>query len=159
MSAPPEILRLCAAGEIASVARVGYEPFDVDDPIEITFADGAIHHVDIGFVGATDIQVHESTLLEHAFGHLRTEEPDTWASIERDWTREEINLPWLVGQRLSNPRRLAMTNPYRVEVGYVFDAGERSLAIFGEADLIHIAALDDPDIAGYGLEIVPYSAA
>src|SRR5688572_10006237 len=100
-----------AAGPIAEIARVGYTPFDDDDPIEITFASGAVFHADVGFEGATDVQIRAATLLEHAYGHLRTEEPDTFAAIERDWTRESIDLPWAVGHSFKNPRRLAMTHP------------------------------------------------
>ncbi len=151
MSIPPEILALCAAGPIAEVARVGYEPFDIDDPIEITFADGRVFYVDVGVVGASDLRVGEGTLLEAAYGHLRAEEPETWANIARDWTRQPLNLPWLIGQKLSDPRRLVMTAPYRIEVGYAFQAGDRRFALFAEADLIYAAALDDPEIASYEL--------
>lgn len=147
------ILALCEAGPIARIARVGYAPFEGDDPIEITFAGGKLFHVDVGFEAATDISVGEGTLFEHAYGHLRTEEPDTLAAIARDWTSEDIDLPWLIGAALTNPRRLAMTNPYRVDVGYVFDAGGRALALFGEADYITAAALDDPELEGFALEV------
>ncbi|MEQ1493389.1 MAG: hypothetical protein ABL932_22865, partial [Terricaulis sp.] len=112
---------LLKAGAIARVARVGYPPFEGDDPIEITFASGAVFNIDIGFEGATDIVVREGTLLETAYGHLRAEEPAAFAAIERDWSSEDIDAAWLIGATLTNPRRLAMTNPYRVDVGYVFD--------------------------------------
>lgn len=151
---PAEIAALCAAGPIAGIARVGHAPFHIDDPIEITFADGRVFNVDIGPVGATDLRVSEGALLDVAYGHLRTEEPETFAAIARDWTREPIDLPWLIGQRLSDPRRLAMNAPYRVEVGYAFQAGEKRLALFGEADLIYAMALDDPEIASYELGFV-----
>ncbi|MBC7770650.1 MAG: hypothetical protein H7124_17850 [Phycisphaerales bacterium] len=144
---------LCEAGPIARIARVGYAPFEGDDPIEITFASGKLFHVDAGFEAATDIVVREGTLFEHAYGHLRTEEPDTFAAIARDWTSEDIDLPWLIGATLASPRRLAMTNPYRVDVGYVFDAGGRAFALFGEADYITAAALDDPELEGFALEV------
>ncbi len=151
---------LLAAGKITRVARVGHEPFEGDDPIEITFENGAVFHVDIGFEGATDIRIGEGALLEAAYGHLRSEEPETFAAIARDWTSEDIDLPWLVGAALTNPRRLAMTNPYRVDVGYVFDAGERQLALFGEADYIWAADLQDPELESFRLEIgLAYSAA
>lgn len=148
------IAALCAAGPIAEIARVGYAPFEVDDPIEIAFANGAIYAIDIGLQHATDIAISEGPLLESAYGHLRREESDTFAAIARDWSREALDLPWLPGASLANPRRLAMTQPYRVEVGYVFAAGGRQLALFGEADCIYAAALDDPEIAGFGLQIV-----
>jgi len=145
----------CAAGAIARIARVGHAPFDDDDPIEITFADGRIFYVEIGVEAATDIRLGEGTLLEAAFGHLRTEEPQTFAAIARDWRSEDIDLPWLIGVTLARPRRLAMTHPYRVDVGYVFEAGARQLALFGEADLIFAAAMDDEEIASFRLEIGP----
>jgi hypothetical protein len=151
---------LCRAGPIARVARVGHPPFEGDDPIEITFASGAVFCIDIGFEGATDLVVKQGTLLENAYGHLRTEEPDTFASIERDWSSEDIDLPWLIGATLTNPRRLAMTRPYRVDVGYVFDANGRELALFGEADYITATELSDEENEPFGLEIgAPYSAA
>jgi hypothetical protein len=154
------ISALVEAGPIAHIARVGHAPFEGDDPIEITFAGGAVFHIDVGFEGATDIRVGEGSLLEAAYGHLRTEEPDTYAAIARDWTSEDIELPWLIGATLANPRRLTMTNPYRVDVGYVFDAGERQFALFGEADYITAADLDDPELESFALEIgAPYSAA
>ncbi|GIK48634.1 MAG: hypothetical protein KJZ75_05120 [Hyphomonadaceae bacterium] len=143
---------LCAAGPIARIARVGHAPFDEDDPIEITFADGRVFHVDIGVEAATGIMIREGPLLEHAYGHLRTEEPDAYAAIARGWGSGDIDLPWLIGARLERPHRLVMTQPYRVEVGYVFSVGERELALFGEADLIFAAALDDPYIESFKLE-------
>ena len=76
---------LLAAGPIARIARVGYAPFEGDDPIEITFANGRVFNIDIGFEGATDIVVREGTLLETAYRHLRTDEPDAFKAIERDW--------------------------------------------------------------------------
>jgi len=99
------IAKLCAAGPIARVARVGHAPFDGDDPVEIFFASGAVFHVDIGLEHATNINVGEGPLLESAYGHLRTEDPDTFDAIARDWSHEDIDLPWLVGAALSNPRR------------------------------------------------------
>ena len=143
---------LCDAGLIARIARVGHAPFDEDDPIEITFANGRIFHIDTGAQAATDIVIREGTLLEGAYGHLRTEEPDAFDAIARGWGGEDMDLPWLIGAKLERPHRLLMTNPYRVEVGYVFNAGERELALFGEADLIFAAALDDPHIESFKLE-------
>lgn len=154
------IEELVSAGPIARIARVGYAPFEGDDPIEITFANGAVFNIDVGFEGATDIVVRAGTLLESAYGHLRTEDPDAFAAIERDWSSEDIDLPWLVGATLTNPRRLAMTNPYRVDVGYVFDAGGRQFALFGEADYINASELGDEENEAFGLEVgAPYSAA
>jgi hypothetical protein len=153
VSAPDSIRKLCEAGPIAGIVRVGHPPFDIDDPIEINFASGAVFHVDIGVAHATDIEVREGLLLEHAYGHLRTEEPATFAAIERDWTRENMDLPWLIGATLSNPRRLTMTQPYSVDVGYVFDAAGKQFALFGEVDLIHASALDDPENAAFGLQV------
>ena len=127
---------LVAAGPIAQIARAGHAPFDEDDPLEITFESGAVFHIEIGFEAATDIVAGEGPLLEAAFGHLRTEEPDSFKAIARDWTSEPLDLPWIRGKTLANPRRLTMTHPYRVDVGYVFDAGDRQLALFGESDLI-----------------------
>lgn len=151
---------LLKAGPIARIARVGYAPFEGDDPLEITFADGAVFNIDIGFEGATDIVVREGTLLENAYGHLRTEEPDAFKAIERDWSSEDLDLPWIIGVTLTNPRRLAMTNPYRVDVGYVFDVGGRQFVLFGEADFITANELSDADNEGLGLEVgAPYSAA
>ena len=151
---------LVAAGPIARISRVGHAPFDIDDPIEIAFTSGAIMHIDIGFEGATDIIVREGTLLDYAYGHLETEEPDTYAAIVRDWEHEEIDLPWLIGAALANPRRIAMTSPYSVDVGYVFSANGREFALFGEADLIHATALDDPEIESFKLVVgAAYSAA
>lgn len=144
---------LCEAGRIARIARVGHAPFDEDDPIEITFENGRIFHVDVGPEGATDAVLREGPLLESAFGHLRAEEPDTYAAIARDWGSEDMDLAAFIGVALSNPRRLAMTNPYRVDVGYVFDAGGQQLALFGEADLIFAAALDDPHLESFKLEV------
>lgn len=151
---------LLKAGAIARVARVGYPPFAGDDPIEITFASGAVFNIDIGFEGATDIVVREGTLLETAYGHLRAEEPAAFAAIERDWSSEDIDAAWLIGATLTNPRRLAMTNPYRVDVGYVFDVSGRQFALFGEADFITANELSDEENEGLRLEIgVPYPAA
>jgi hypothetical protein len=147
------ISALCEAGQIARIARVGYAPFGGDDPIEIAFVNGAVFNVDVGFEGATDIVVRAGTLLESAYGHLHDEEPAAFAAIERDWSSEDLDLPWLIGATLSNPRRLAMTNPYRVEVGYVFDANGRQLALFGEADYITANELGDEDNESFGLEI------
>lgn len=151
---------LIKAGAIARIARVGCAPFEGDDPIEITFAGGVVFNIDIGFEGATDIVVREGTLLETAYGHLRAEEPAAFAAIERDWSSEDIDLPWLIGATLANPRRLAMTNPYRVDVGYVFDVNGRVFALFGEADYITANELDDKANEGLGLETgAPYPAA
>ncbi|HRO04715.1 MAG TPA: hypothetical protein PLS69_14030, partial [Terricaulis sp.] len=99
------------------------------------------------------IVVGEGPLLEAAFGHLRTQEPDSFKAIARDWGAEKLDLAWLSGKTLANPRRLTMTEPYRVDVGYVFDAGDRQLALFGESDLIFAAALDDPHIESFRLEV------
>lgn len=154
------IADLLTAGPIARIVRVGYAPFEGDDPIEITFANGKVFNVDIGFEGATDIVVREGTLLEAAYGHLRATEPDAFTAIERDWSSEDIDLPWLIGAILANPRRLAMTNPYRVDVGYVFEVGGRDFALFGEADYISANELSDEANDGLGLEIgAAYSAA
>lgn len=151
---------LIKAGPIARIARVGYPPFEGDDPIEITFANGAVFNVDIGFEGATDIVVREGTLLEAAYGHLRDEDANAFAAIQRDWSSGDIDLPWLIGATLSNPRRLAMTNPYRVDVGYVFDAGGRQFALFGEADYITANELRNEENEGFHLEVgAPHSAA
>jgi hypothetical protein len=147
------IEKLITAGPIARIARIGHAPFEGDDPIEITFADGRVFHIDIGIEAATDVRVGEGTLLEAAYGHLRTEEPATFAAIERDWTSEDMDLPWLIGTTLSNPRRLAMTNPYRVDVGYVFDVSGRQFALFGEADYIWAADLSDEELEPFRLEI------
>lgn len=144
---------LLAAGPIAYIARVGHAPFEEDDPLEIVCESGAIFHVEVGFEGATDIVIGEGPLLEAAFGHLRTEEPDSFTAIARGWGEEALDLPWLKGRTLSNPRRLTMTHPYRVDVGYVFDADGRQLVLFGESDLIFAAALDDPHIESFALEI------
>ena len=149
-----DIIRaLVEAGPISRIARVGHAPFGGDDPIEISFANGQLFHIDIGFEGATDISVREGALLDHAYGHLRTEEPQTYANIARDWTSDDIDLPWLIGASLTNPRRLAMTNPYRVDVGYVFSANGRDVGLFGEADYIWAAPLDDPELEEFRLEI------
>ena len=151
---------LLAAGPVAYIGRVGHAPFEEDDPLEIVFESGAVFHVEIGFEAATDIVIGEGTLLEAAFGHLRSAELDSFTAIARGWTQEALDLPWLKGQTLANPRRLTMTHPYRVDVGYVFEAGSRQLALFGESDLIFAAALDDPHIESFALEIgAPYSAA
>jgi hypothetical protein len=151
---------LIKAGAIARIARVGYPPFEGDDPIEITFANGAVFNIDIGFEGATDVVVREGTLLETAYGHLREEDANAFAAIERDWGSEEVDLPWLIGATLANPQRLAMTNPYRVDVGYVFDVNGRQLALFGEADYIWANELSDEENEGFRLEVgAPYSAA
>ncbi len=145
--------QLLAAGPIARIVRVGYAPFEGDDPIEITFESGAVFNIDIGFEGATDIVVREGTLLETAYGHLRTDEPDAFKAIERDWGSEDVALPWLIGATLTNPRRLTMTNPYRIDVGYVFSANGREFALFGEADLIWAIALDDPEAESLALVV------
>lgn len=151
---------LIKAGLVARIARVGYPPFEGDDPIEITFASGAVFNIDIGFEGATDIVVREGTLLETAYGHLREEDGNAFAAIERDWESEDIDLPWLIGATLANPRRLAMTNPYRVDVGYVFDVAGRQFALFGEADYITANELSAEENEGFRLEVgAPYSAA
>jgi len=147
------IEKLISAGPITCIARVGHAPFEGDDPIEITFADGRVFHIDIGIEAATDVRVGEGTLLEAAYGHLRTEEPATFAAIARDWTSEDMDLPWLIGAALSNPRRLAMTEPYRVDVGYVFDAGGRQFALLGEADYIWAIDLADEELEQFRLEI------
>ncbi len=146
---------LTKAGPIARIARVGHLPLGGDDPIEIFFASGAVFHVDIGFEAAADIVVREGPLLEHAYAHLRTEEPGTFAAIARDWTHEDIDLPWLIGASLKHPRRLTMTQPYRLDVGYVFDAGGRDFALFGEADFIFTASLDDPELESFGMVAGP----
>ncbi len=147
------IEKFITAGPIVRIARVGHAPFEGDDPVEITFANGAVFHIDIGIEAATDIRVGEGTLLEAAYGHLRTEEPATFAAIERDWSSEDIEVAWLIGATLANPRRLAMTDPYRVDVGYVFDAGGRQFVLFGEADYIWAADLADDEIEPFQLEI------
>ncbi|MEQ1817908.1 MAG: hypothetical protein ABL871_04795 [Terricaulis sp.] len=144
---------LLKAGAIARIARVGYPPFEGDDPIEITFESGDVFNIDIGFEGATDIVVREGTLLEAAYGHLREEEPAAFAAIERDWSSEDIDLPWLLGATLANPRRLAMTNPYRVDVGYVFEINGRQFALFGEADFITANELTDDENENLRLEV------
>jgi hypothetical protein len=144
---------LVEAGPIARVARVGHAPLEGDDQIEITFADGRVFHIDIGIEAATDIHIGEGALLEAAYGHLRTQEPQTFAAIARDWTSQDIDLAWLKGATLARPRRLAMTNPYRVDVGYVFDAGGRQFALFGEADYIWAADLADEELEQFRLVI------
>lgn len=147
------IEKLVTAGPIARIARVGHAPFEGDDPIEITFADGHVFHIDIGIEAASDVRVGEGTLFEAAYGHLRTEEPATFAAIERDWTSGDMDLSWLTGATLANPRRLVMTQPYRVDVGYVFDVAGRQLALFGEADYIWAAELGDKELEPFRLEI------
>jgi len=147
------IWALVDAGPIASVSRVGYAPFGGDDPIEIAFVNGQLFHVDIGFEGATDVGVREGSLLERAYAHLRGEDPDAWAAIARDWSSEALDLPWLIGLAFTNPRRLAMTVPYRVDVGYVFDVDGRETVVMGEADYIWVAALDDPELDAFGLVV------
>jgi len=144
---------LTAAGPVARIARVGHAPFEGDDPIEMTFASGKIITIEIGFEGATDIRIIDGPLLDAAYGHLRHEEPETFAAIARDWTSEDIDLPWLIGATLANPRRLAMTQPYHVDVGYVFDAGGRTFALWGEADYINANELGDEANEGFGLEV------
>ena len=144
---------LVTAGPIARIARVGHAPLDGSDPIEITFTDGRVLHIDIGFEGAADVRVGEGVLLEAAYGHLRTEEPQAFDVIARAWTSEDIDLPWLIGARLANPRRLAMTNPYRVDVGYVFDANGRQFALFGEADYITANELNNSGAEDLRLEV------
>ncbi|MGD9981680.1 MAG: hypothetical protein AB7H66_10690 [Hyphomonadaceae bacterium] len=151
---------LLKAGPVARIARVGYAPFDGDDPIEITFANGDVFNIDIGFEAASDIVVRAGTLLETAYGHLHTEDPDAFAAIERDWSSEDIELPWLIGATLANPRRLVMTNPYRIDVGYVFAANGHEFALFGEADYITANELSDEENEGFRLEVgATYSAA
>lgn len=147
---------LCTAGAIAEIRRVGIAPFETDDVIEIVFASGALFNIDIGLKHATDIEIYQGALLERAYGHLRGGEQDTYDRIARDWSHEPIaEIAWARGHTLSQPRRLIMTQPYRVEVGYAFGCGPRDLAIFGEADLIHIAALDDEEIVDFKLELEP----
>ncbi len=154
------IEKLLGAGAVTRIARVGYAPFEGDDPIEISFENGAVFNVDIGFEGATDIVIREGTLLETAYGHLRIDEPDAYKAIARDWSGEDVDLAWLIGATLANPRRLAMTSPYRVDVGYVFSANGRDFALFGEADFIYANELSDGGNEGFALEIgAPYSAA
>lgn len=144
---------LCKAGRVTRIARVGHPPLGEDDPIEIGFDSGATFHLDVGFEDASDIVIGPGPLLERVYGHLRTEEPDTFAAIARDWSREDMSLPWLLGANLRNPRRLTMTKPYRLDVGYAFEAGGRTLALFGESDCIFAADIADPDIETFGLEI------
>lgn len=147
------IRALCEAGPIARIARVGHAPFGEDDPLELTFASGAVFCVDVGPEGASDIAVREGTLLERAYGHLHAEAPTAFAAIARDWSHETIDLPWLMGMSLSRPRRLTMTHPYRLDVGYAFAAANRDFALFAESDLIFAAALDDPEIESFKLEV------
>ena len=144
---------LCAAGRVTRIARVGHAPLGGDDPIEIFFDSGAVFHVDIGFEGASDVRLEQGPLLERAYGHLRVEEPQTFAAIARDWGHADVDLPWLLGATLANPRRVAMTRPYRLDVGYAFDAGGRIFVLFGEADYISACALDDPEASDFGLEL------
>jgi hypothetical protein len=154
LSARDIVLRLCAAGAITEIARVGHAPLGEDDPLEIRFESGAVFSLDVGAMDATDVEIEDAPYLERAFGHLRSEDPNVFAAIARDWTRAaEPGLSWAIGQALASPRRLTMTQPYRVEVGYVFACGGRELAMFGESDVIFAAALDDPEIASFGLEI------
>jgi hypothetical protein len=114
-----------------------------------------LFNIDIGFQGATGIEISPGSCLERAYSHLRTEEPKTFASIARDWTSAPMDLPWAIGRSLSNPRRLYMTGPYRVEVGFALDCGGRVLALFGEADYLWAADLADPEIASFGLAEAP----
>jgi hypothetical protein len=143
---------LCDAGRLVRIARVGRPPLDDDDAIELTFESGAIFHLDTGPVGASDIAIRSGPLLDHAFGHLLQEEPESWAEISGDWTYLDITPEWAQGGRLSHPRRLAMTKPYRLDVGYLVTVNSRELALFAEADLVFAVALNDPSVAGYGLE-------
>lgn len=147
------IVKLCAAGPIAEIARVGHAPFADDDPLEIHFQNGAVFSIDVGAMDATDIEVEEGPYLERVYSHLRADDPATFTGIERGWTREPLDLSWVVGHALTAPRRLTLTQPYRVDVGYVFACGGRELALFGESDLIFAAALDDPEIEAFTLEI------
>lgn len=144
---------LCEAGAIKAIVRVGHAPLGEDDPLEIRFVSGAVFSIDVRAMDASDIAVEEGPYIERAFGHLRAEDAATFAGIERGWTHEALALPWAVGASLTSPRRLAMTQPYRLEVGYVFACGGRELALFGVDDLIIVAALDDPEIADFALEI------
>lgn len=152
---PKGIERLLAAGAIAEIRRAGYEPLEDDDLIEIAFHNGALFNFDVGLQHATDIEIYEGAALERAFGHLRIEEPETFKQIDKNWTTEPVDLPWAIGHALTNPRRLIMTQPYRVEVGYAFDCGARVLALFGEADLMFVADLRDPEIASFELVEAP----
>ena len=111
-------------------------------------------------LAATLISLGRDVCLIPLYTPLRTDEPDAFKAIERDWGSEDIDLPLLVGATLTNPRRLAMTNPYRIDVGYVFTANGRDFALFGEADYITANELNDEGNEGLGLEIgAPYSAA
>jgi hypothetical protein len=155
LSGTASFANLIAAGPIQEIRRVGYEPLQGDDVIEIAFANGALFNIDIGHVGATGIEIYAGSCLERAYGHLRTQEPAAFTNIARDWTSAPIPLDWAIGQALSNPRRLYMTEPYRVEVGYAFACGQRTLALMGEADYLWASDLADPEIAGFGLVEAP----
>jgi hypothetical protein len=152
---PKGIERLLASGPVAEIRRAGYEPLEDDDLIEIAFANGALFNFDVGLQHATDIEIYEGAALERAFGHLRIEEPEAFRQIEKHWTFAPVDLPWAIGQTLTNPRRLIMTQPYRVEVGYAFDCGPKALALFGEADLMFVADLHDPEVASFALVETP----
>jgi hypothetical protein len=147
------LLRLCAAGAIAEIARVGHAPLGEDDPLEVRFANGAVFSLDVGAMDASDLVVEEGAYLDRAFGHLRSEEPETFAAIARDWTRAPLELGWAIGASLSSPRRLIMTQPYSTDVGYVFACAGGELALFSVDDLIFATSLDDPEIATFGLQI------
>lgn len=147
------LARLCSS-PIKLVERVGFEPLDDDDAIEITLASGAILHVDIGLEHATDVVLYAGPAFSRYYDHLLEEEPLTFTESLEQWRRAPAEgAQWLIGKRLSAPRRLDMTEPYHATVGYAFDVHGQTLALFGIDDLILIGAFDDPGLARFALKI------
>lgn len=153
--------QLCAAGILTGVRRVGLPPLGDDSELEFAFQSGAetqTFTLTVGAVGASDVVVRPGAAFDVFYRHLETEDPAHYAQTLRDWVvAPEPAAAWAIGAALSDPHRLAMTNPYVETVGFSFlctrdgDPVGR-LAVIGEADILLAADVSDPSLAGYQLE-------
>lgn len=153
---------LCGAGVLRAVRRAGFTPVAWKEEVELELDfDGPeglrTFRIMAGAMHANDVGVAEGTVLELFYGHMREEEPDSWAWTVSQWRLDlEPDAQWAIGACLSNPVRLEMTRPYREIVGFAFDCekdGEKMgrLMLFASADILFAVREDHPEVANYGL--------
>ncbi len=153
---------LCEAGVLRAARRAGFPPMLWKEEVELELDfEGPkrlrTFRVMTGPTGANDVNVADGTALELFSGHLRDEEPDTYAEIMAAWRLDpEPDVQWAVGARLSRPVRLEMTAPYVEVVGFAFDC-ERDgrligrLMLFASADILFAVREDHSEVTKYGL--------
>lgn len=153
---------LCEAGVLRAVRRAGFKPMMWKEEVELELdfegpAGLRTFRIMCGEIGANDVHVAEGTVLELFYGHLRGEEPESWAEAVAAWRLDpELDAEWAIGARLVRPVRLEMTKPYAEPVGFAFECERDGLSLgrlmmFASADILFAVREDHPEVAKYGL--------